>query len=604
MPTAPHCRPLGDEAIELLVPRGDEPEALRRALLHAELRGVRDILAGTARIVVHCDPLAAWALDQDAASPFDAIVPHLVHAAQQVAPTATAARTVELPLCCDDDCAPDLADVARRTGLAGDEVIARHLAATYDVGLVGFLPARHLAATYDVGLVGFLPGFAYLHGLDPALALPRRDTPRTHVPAGSVGIADRMTGVYPVASPGGWHLVGRVPLPMFDARADPPARLARGDRVRFVRIDRATFDRLAREHAAQGAAPVASPRHAHAHAHAIHVERPGLLTSVQDAGRWGHHAAGVGQSGWFDDVAPRIANALVGNATDAAVLECTLVGPVLRFVRDALVAITGADMAPALDDHLVPMHRPLRVRAGQRLALGAAVTGCRSYLAIAGGIDVPVVLGSASTHLRAGFGGHEGRALRAGDALATGEPGAVSRAVIADHRAGARTVLDVAPPPEFASHAAGARLGLLPATDAVARTSVRDALGTTWTVQASSDRMGIRLASPRLAHADVGEAGRLPSEPTVCGTVQLPLDGQPIVLGVDRQVTGGYPVLGTVCAASRAALAQLRPGAVAQFVPVTHPRAAVALRERERRVAACCAMIALALTHGAPRSRR
>jgi KipI family sensor histidine kinase inhibitor len=578
VPTAPHCRPLGDEAIELLVPRGDEPEALRRALLHAELRGVRDILAGTARIVVHCDPLAAWALDQDAASPFDAIVPHLVHAAQQVAPTATAARTVELPLCCDDDCAPDLADVARRTGLAGDEVIA-----------------RHLAATYDVGLVGFLPGFAYLHGLDPALALPRRDTPRTHVPAGSVGIADRMTGVYPIASPGGWHLIGRVPLPMFDAHAAPPARLARGDRVRFVRVDRATFERLAREQASGSPAHVADARPEPT----IVVERPGLLTTVQDAGRWGHHAVGVGQSGWFDDVAPRIANALVGNATDAAVLECTLLGPLLRFTRDALVAITGADMAPALDDRPVPLHRPLRVRAGQRLALGPAATGCRSYIAIAGGLDIPIVLGSASTHLRAGFGGHEGRALRTGDALATSAPTATSHAIIANRAPRDDTILDVTPTREFSSHHASTRLSLHACVDAFGNATPGDALDATWTVQASSDRMGLRLAGPRLAHADSADAGRTPSEPTVCGTVQLPPDGQPIVLGVDRQVTGGYPVLGTVCAVSRAALAQLRPGSVMQFVAVTSVRAAVALRERERRLDACCRSIAAALHRAA-----
>lgn len=228
--STPQCRPAGDSALALSPPAGVDPEALRRAVVAAELPGVLDALAGTVEVLVHYDPILAWAGAPDAPSAFDALAPSVCAAAARAVMTdAPAPRLVELPACYDADLAPDLADVAAHAALPVDEVIA-----------------RHLAATYTVGLVGFLPGFAYLHGLDPRLALPRRDTPRTLVPAGSVGIADRMTGVYPAASPGGWHLIAMVPVPMFDPEAAPPARLARGDRVRFVRIDRARFEALAR----------------------------------------------------------------------------------------------------------------------------------------------------------------------------------------------------------------------------------------------------------------------------------------------------------------------------------------------------------------------
>lgn len=230
MSRLPHCTPAGDEAIDVVLPESVDPDGARRAIASAGIVGVRDAIAGSARLLVHYDVVAAWTLAPGAPSAFDALVPRIVDALRAVDVAATPSRLVTLPACYDADLAPDLADVAARTGLTVDDVIA-----------------RHLARDYVVGLVGFLPGFAYLDGLDPTLALPRRNAPRTRVPAGSVGLADRMTAVYPLDSPGGWHLIARVPLRMFDPALDPPARLARGDRVRFVRIDRGAYDALASE---------------------------------------------------------------------------------------------------------------------------------------------------------------------------------------------------------------------------------------------------------------------------------------------------------------------------------------------------------------------
>lgn len=300
---------------------------------------------------------------------------------------------------------------------------------------------------------------------------------------------------------------------------------------------------------------------------AITVVKPGMLTTVQDAGRWGHHAAGVAPTGWMDDVAPRIANALVGNREDAAVLECTLVGPTLRFAHDALVAVTGMPVAPHVDGVAVPMERPLVVRAGQELALGGGPRGCRAYVAVSGGIDVPPLLGSASTHLRAGFGGHAGRALRRDDVLHAGAPAPVADALLAQGAAVQDALLDaVAPHAPVSWHdvALEIPLSVLPAPE-FALVHDPDALWQVeWTVSTRSDRMGTRLEGATLDH--VAPAARA-SEGTTFGTIQLPPDGTPIVLGADRQVTGGYPVIGHLVAADRWRFAQSRPGHRLFLVP-------------------------------------
>jgi antagonist of KipI len=302
-------------------------------------------------------------------------------------------------------------------------------------------------------------------------------------------------------------------------------------------------------------------------ARTITVVKPGMLTTVQDAGRWGHHASGVGPTGWMDDVAPRLANALVANREDAAVLECTLLGPTLRLDHDALVAVTGMPMSPALDGVAVPMERPVVVRAGQTLALGGGPLGCRAYVAVSGGIAVPTVLGSASTHLRAGFGGHAGRALRRDDVLRAGPPSPVVDTLLARGDAVPRALLDhVAPDAPVAWHdvALEMPLSVLPAPEFALLHDPDDVWRIPWTVSTRSDRMGTRLDGATVDHVPPSSRA---SEGTTFGTIQLPPDGTPIVLGADRQVTGGYPVLGHLIAADRWRFAQCRPGQRVDLVP-------------------------------------
>ena len=288
----------------------------------------------------------------------------------------------------------------------------------------------------------------------------------------------------------------------------------------------------------------------------------------------------------MDLLALRLANLLVGNELSAAALELTLTGPALRFDADALIAIAGASLSAAIDGTPAPSGHAILTRAGTTLTFGECTAGCRAYLAVAGGIDVPVVLGSRATHLRAHFGGVEGRALHAGDTLPIGVPspdaaqllkrlGKPDRKWVADHAGFSReltgtTQLDAA-------------LRLLPGSD-MDRLSIesrRALLDSTFRVSTRSDRMGYRLEGVRL---EVAAAGDLASEAVTWGTLQLPPDGQPIILLADRQTTGGYPVIGHVAAVDLPVLAQRKPGDQLRFVATTLAAAQHALLERERTI--------------------
>jgi inhibitor of KinA len=234
--------PLGDRA--LLVHLGDTIdeatlERVRegRARL-APLPGVRDVVAGYATLAVHYDPrLVAGAgrtSRETAHATMEAMVERALAAGGRAAPEAP--RLVEVPVRYGGADGPDLDEVARHHGIDAGEVVA-----------------RHVEGTYVVHVIGFVPGFPYLGGLDPRLATPRRATPRTLVPAGSVGIGGAQTGVYPIASPGGWQLIGRTPLRLFDARRDPPALLRVGDRVRFRAVDAAEMAEIERAVSARAA---------------------------------------------------------------------------------------------------------------------------------------------------------------------------------------------------------------------------------------------------------------------------------------------------------------------------------------------------------------
>lgn len=297
----------------------------------------------------------------------------------------------------------------------------------------------------------------------------------------------------------------------------------------------------------------------------ISVVKPGLLTSVMDLGRPGYQRHGVVVGGALDRFAARVANAIVGNEDDAALLEIAQQGPELRFDAPALVAWCGGGFAPRVGNAELPRDRAVRVEAGEAVHFGRASDGMRAWLSVAGGIEVPPVLGSRSTYRRAGFGGYHGRPLQAGDRLRTGEPGAFAQARLrAPERVSAWSVrpetLVPAPP-------AGA-VRVLPGPEAswFSPEALRLFHGTAWTVTKDADRMGIRLAGPDLARTNATE---MVSEGVCDGAIQVPAGGSPIVLLASRQTVGGYPRVAVVAEVDLGRLAQLGPGAAVRFVPAT-----------------------------------
>ena len=274
----------------------------------------------------------------------------------------------------------------------------------------------------------------------------------------------------------------------------------------------------------------------------ITVVKPGLQSTIQSRPRAGLRHQGVPSGGAADPLSLALANKLVGNAWDAPAIEAALVGPTLRFGNDCTVAVTGAIAAVLLNGAAVGQHRTVHARDGDELEIGACETGARVYVAVAGGLVVPEVLGSSSTNLQAAFGGLEGRALAAGDALETAGGTAAEQETPAEFRL-----------PMTSSWA----LRTCDAAEASSLENVDTLYDTNWIVDRRADRMGLRLDGPRLS---VSSDGRMPSAAVFPGTIQCPEDGAPYILSVDAGTVGGYPRVAQVARLDRHVLGQLRPG--------------------------------------------
>ncbi len=443
---------------------------------------------------------------------------------------------------------PDLDEVAAWAGGTASSVIER-------------LTARVLT----VEAVGFSPGFAYLAGLPEEMAaVPRRSSPRPVVPAGSVAVAGGYAAVYPSPSPGGWQLLGRTEEALFSPLDPPYARLAPGDRVQFTVSPETDL-------APPAAVATAHPRTANP---AFVVEEAGVRTVLQDAGRVGMAAIGVPGAGPADPYNFEVANRLVGNDADAAALEITARGPTLRCLRPVFVAVVGPGLDVRVGGQPVPSGQVLPLTEGQRLSVGAVRGGLRAYLAVAGGFDGPLVLGSRSSDQLAGLGPGP---LATGDGLGTG----TLRPPLGDHvrpdalpevATGQPVVLRVVPGPHREWFAPDDFAGL------AARR---------FRVGGQSNRVGVRLEQvegpPPLRPAG-GRSDELDSQGTVTGTVQVPPSGDPVILLPDHATLGGYPVRAVVATADHGLLGQCAPGASVLLVPIDHRAARATLAERRRAV--------------------
>jgi KipI family sensor histidine kinase inhibitor len=543
---------LGTDGVLIETDGLDESLALFGALLAQPVAGILDVVPAARSVAVRFLPTLL---------PIASLM-SVLRSLPTSRDAATQGRLVEIPVRYDGE---DLAEVARLSGLSVDEVVD-----------------RHAGATYTVAFTGFAPGFAYLTGGDPSLAVPRRATPRTSVPAGAVAMAGEFTGVYPRESPGGWQLLGRTDVALWDLAERVPALLQPGMRVRFVDV---TEGPPAAEEAASpesesassvesgsalpSAEPMSDPPAPAVPApvdrprpdRALVVTAPGPFSILEDLGRPGRSGLGVSRSGAMDHRALREANRLVGAATGSAALELAYGGLEATARGDLVLAVAGAPVPLTVHGaggvrHAVP-GAAFALDDGEVLVVGAPPRGVYSYLAVRGGWEAESVLDSASGDVLARIG--PGR-LAAGDELAVGRAWSESVAAAA-HDAQRSvsapdevTLLDVV---------------LGPRDDWFTAEALERLTGQRFTVTAQSNRIGLRLAGEHPLERALER--ELPSEATVSGALQVPPDGQPVLFMADHPVTGGYPVVACVVGDQLDRAAQVPVGASVRFRVVPGP---------------------------------
>lgn len=495
-------RPVGTRAVLAELSGLQDVLALQALLLEAPLPGQLDVLAAAETVMIKAESpaaarrMAALLLDMDL-----------------TAPAQTGGGLVVIDTVYDGD---DLAEVAALTGLGKDGVIA-----------------AHSGQVWTVAFGGFAPGFGYMVGENQVLEVPRRNSPRTAVPAGSVALAGNYSAVYPRSSPGGWQLIGRTGASMWDLSRPQPALARPGDRVQFRPVREAVA--IAPE-TAPGTAGAAGAGQAAA---GLRILSPGLQSLIQDLGRQGHAALGVSAAGALDRASLRRANRLVGNGPSAAAVETVAGGLRVEAVGDQVLAVAGAPAPLTIESpsdagepgrqRTVPAATAFALLDGEVLSMGAPESGFRSYLAIRGGADVAPVLGSRSTDTMSGIGPPP---LAAGQLLPAGhvtDSGVVGSPELQPEFPGAGvTELEIVPGPrdDWFDDAALASL-----------------CSQSWQVTPQSNRVGMRLKGEPLRRSRDGE---LPSEGTVAGAIQIPPEGLPVLFLADHPITGGYPVIGVV----------------------------------------------------------
>ena len=503
---APRLTDLRDGALLVEHPSLPDDEANRaairlgRTLRDAGLAGLLDAIPGARSLLLLFEPEKL---------PRERLVDEIEKAAARGEQREEEARLHRIPVVYDGE---DLAIVGERSRLAPEEIAALH--------------AR---VSYRVAFVGFAPGFGYLSGLPPELATARLPSPRARVPQGSVGIGGAWTGIYPSTSPGGWRLIGRTSVRLFDARADPPALLRAGDGVAFEAVKPGELPAPS----ADSAAPEPSGRPL------FRVISPGLFTSLQGQPRFGLGSFGVPAGGAMDTESLAAANALAGNVSGAAALEMTIAGPELECLEETILAVAGAGVDVSIGSRTAPFGEAFRAKAGEHVRCGRTVGGARSYLAVRGGLapDLPAEMTRRIAHEDV---------LAAGASAARGHPARASAAAL---------------PPEIRL-----RVVLGPEAERFSPAQIDRFLESAWRITSESDRRGLRLDGRPLesrGNLEISPAG-MP-----WGSIEVPGNGLPIVLGPDGPVTGGYPRIAAVIGADLRMLGQARPGDSFRFMAVS-----------------------------------
>ncbi|WP_347111301.1 5-oxoprolinase/urea amidolyase family protein [Paenarthrobacter sp. S56] len=495
-------RPVGTRAVLAELDGLPDVLALQSMLDKSPLPGQVDVLAAAETVMVVGESAAAT----------KAIGARLMEL-ELTPPRDADSRLVTIETVYDGE---DLADVAELTGLSVDGVVA-----------------AHTGQIWTVAFAGFAPGFGYMVGENQSLTVPRRSSPRTAVPAGSVALGGQYSAVYPRRSPGGWQLIGRTGARMWDLDRAQPALVRPGDRVQYRAVREVVV-----------AASDASEPDTESHTDSgLKIISPGAQSLIEDLGRRGYGPLGVSAAGALDRASLRRANRLVGNRSSAAAIESVGGGLTVEAVGDQVIAVTGAPavltvQSPSCGDddgphqgatRTVPVAAPFALLDGEVLTVGAPEAGFRNYLAVRGGVDVPAVLGSRSADTMSGIGPAP---LKASQMLAAGtdtESAAVgSPELQPDFPGHGVTVLDVVPGPR---------------ADWFDQSALDSLTSQEWVVTPQSNRVGMRLDGTPLERNRDGE---LPSEGTMAGALQIPPAGLPVLFLADHPITGGYPVIGVV----------------------------------------------------------
>lgn len=511
----------------MLVELADLGEALALfdALESAPVDGIREIVPAARTLLISFDPTAI----SD-----EALVQVVTERAGGERKAASGAF-VEIPVRYDGE---DLVEVAGILGMSADEVVR-----------------LHVESDYVVAFTGFAPGFAYLAGGDPRLSVPRRKSPRTQVPAGSVGLAGQFSGVYPKTSPGGWQLIGTTPLAMFDLDRTPASLLQPGNRVRFRDMSAGRAYEIATVAKVGGADGAGASAKENSSTAVIEILSVGLPVLFQDLGRMGQASQGISMSGAVDRASCKAANRLVGNPVEVPALEIALGALSFRMHGRGVIAVTGAlaDIVIAAADGsktLAPHHSAIALDDGDVVSLSVPFAGMRSYLALRGGFEVAPVLGSVATDTLAQIGPAP---LAEGDRVAIRPAPAGSVVSVSEMPA-----FDMPRPCELVV----LDVVMGPRTDWFTERAVESFLAQEWNVTPQSSRVGIRLAGEALERENHDE---LPSEATVRGALQVPASGQPVLFLADHPLTGGYPVIANVAGHHLDLAGQIPVGARIRF---------------------------------------
>lgn len=463
-----------------------------------------------------------------------------------------APRIVEVPVAYGGEHGPDLEGLAKLHGMTPEDVVK-----------------KHTSKDYLVYMLGFTPGFTFCGSVDDEIATPRHKDPRLKILPGSVGIAGKQTGLYAISSPGGWQLIGRTYMRFYDPDKSPPTPVRAGDYLRFVPVDPETFEKNRSDIDAVDLPPDYSGWKPGGEA-LFETVLPGALTTIQDRGRYGYQELGISGSGAMDEISYRVANRLVGNDDNAPALEVTMMGPRFKVLREALIAVTGANLSMTINDAPALMYKAVKIAPGDVVSFGTPVSGMRAYLAVRGGFSVPLVMGSASTGLKAQIGGYKGRKLEKGDVL-NAKPSYIPKTFVGYGIDPAildfgveNNILRVIPGPE---------------TEHFTEEGIKTFYNSEYALGESTDRMGSRLEGPKIEHSEKGP--NIVSDGITFGSIQVPGEGYPLVLLKDRQAIGGYSKIGTVCTADAFRMGQKRPGDKVRFREISAEEGQNILRRME-----------------------